>query len=294
MFLPLKAARRKSATIRRIMNRPALPADAGAVFHIAFYRFVRIDDPDTAAASLRLLARGLLGSVIVAHEGINGTLAGAADALDTFESALQADPAFGGRFAGIGFQRTACATPPFRRLRVRRQARIVALDLPTAASHVNAVSPQAWRALIAEDDVVVLDNRNSFEVRLGRFRGAVDPGVAHFSDFARHVEWHAPAWKAAGKRVAMYCTGGIRCERAAGWMASLGLDVYQLEGGILHYLRTMPDPETDWEGACFVFDNRVALDARLREAGVSPETVFAGMPDAAWRIARARRLAGEE
>lgn len=275
------------------MNRPALPADDGAVFHIAFYRFVRIDDPDAMAASLRALARDLFGSVIVAHEGINGTLAGGAAALDAFECALQADPAFGGRFAGILFQRTACATPPFRRLRVRRQARIVALDLPAPASHCNAVSPQAWRALIAEDDVVVLDNRNSFEVRLGRFRGAVDPDVAHFSDFARHVERHAPAWKAAGKRVAMYCTGGIRCERTAGWMQSLGLEVYQLEGGILHYLRTMPDPEADWDGACFVFDNRVALDARLRETGVAPETVFAGMPDAAWRIARARRLAGD-
>jgi UPF0176 protein len=150
--------------------------------------------------------------------------------------------------------------------------------------------------LLARGDAVVLDNRNHFEVRLGRFRGAVDPEVHHFRDFVAYVQQHAPAWRAAGRPVAMYCTGGIRCDKTAPWMRRLGLDVFQLEGGILNYLEQArleptPDAGSDWIGECFVFDNRIALDSRLRETATTAAQVFdARHPDEAWRLQRARRL----
>jgi UPF0176 protein len=137
---------------------------------------------------------------------------------------------------------------------------------------------------------VVLDNRNRFEFRLGRFKGAIDPQVSHFRDFPRFVEAHVPAWRAEGKQVAMYCTGGIRCEKTSAWMQGLGLTVHELQGGILNYFAGLPDAARDWQGECFVFDNRIALDTRLQQTTTSAETVYAGEPDAAWRLARAKRL----
>jgi UPF0176 protein len=145
--------------------------------------------------------------------------------------------------------------------------------------------------LIKDPDVVLLDNRNSFEFRLGHFAGAVDPGVANFRDFPAYVQAHAAQWQAQGQRVAMYCTGGIRCEKTSAWMQGMGLPVYQLDGGILNYFQQMPDAQQDWHGECFVFDNRVALDTRLNETATTLEDVYQATPDGAWRLARARRLA---
>jgi UPF0176 protein len=145
--------------------------------------------------------------------------------------------------------------------------------------------------LLRHDDVVVLDNRNHFEFRLGHFAGAVDPLVHNFRDFAAFVQANAPAWREAGRPVAMYCTGGIRCDKTAPWLRSLGLDVRQLDGGILNYFRQVPDADRDWQGECFVFDNRVALDTHLHETPATAEQVFdAAHPDEAWRLQRARRL----
>lgn len=256
-------------------------------FHISFYKFAALHDPHAVAAHLRVLAAGLLGSVLVAEEGVNGVLAGTAAALDEFERAWLQDA----RFAGMAFKRSACITPPFARLKVHVKPEIVAVGVPGGgASPDTRISPQAWRELIARDDVVVLDNRNSFEYRLGRFKNAVDPGVANFRDFPRYVEAHAPQWKAAGKTVAMYCTGGIRCEKTSAWMRGLGLSVRELDGGILHYFQSLPDAGRDWEGECFVFDNRIALNTRLEETGTTAEQVYAGEPDGEWRLQRARRL----
>lgn len=264
-----------------------------AVFHIAFYKFVRLADPDGVAAALRMLASALLGSVLVAEEGINGTLAGNVDALDRFEHALKTDPRFAGAFGDIVFKRSACKTAPFARLKIHRKAEIVFLgvdDVDAIANKGIDVSPQDWRELIAQDDVVVIDNRNSFEYRLGKFKNAIDPGVDNFRDFPRYIEEHVPEWKKSGKRVAMYCTGGIRCEKTSAWMLEMGVPVYQLEGGILNYFQQMPDAEQDWQGECFVFDNRIALDTRLQETASTPEDVYGGVPDWEWRLQRARRL----
>lgn len=270
------------------------------LLHTAFYRFVPLAEPDAVAAWLLGLAASLQGSVIVAPEGLNGVLAGPAAAVAAFEQALQAAPPFGALFAGIAFKRSHCTTPPFGRLKVQRKRELVSLGwgaaeptpaVPSEPAPDNHVSPAEWRRLIAEPGVVVLDNRNGFEYRLGHFQGAVNPEVSHFRSFPDYVRAQAPAWRAAGARVAMYCTGGIRCDRTSDWMAAQGLAVYQLDGGILNYFQALPDAERDWQGECFVFDNRIALDTRLEETGTTPEQVFAGEPDAAWRIARARRLA---
>ena len=167
-------------------------------------------------------------------------------------------------------------------------------DVPLASrppSEAGTVSPAQWRELISQPDVVVLDNRNHFEFELGHFAGAVNPGVRHFRDFAAFVREHAPQWRAQGQRVAMYCTGGIRCEKTAGWMAGdLGLQVLQLEGGVLNYFGHHPDAEREWNGECFVFDNRVALNTRLQETPTTAEEVFGHDPQEAWRLARAKRL----
>ena len=275
------------------MNESAIPsATAQLLWHIAFYRFATLPDPEAVAARLRELTRGLTGSILVAQEGVNGVLAGPAAALAAFEQALMFDAAFDGQFNDTVFKRSACKTAPFARMKVHCKKEIVAFGVAgvSPASAVSSVSPQAWRELIAQHNVVVIDNRNGFEYRLGKFKSAIDPQVANFRDFPNYVEANAEAWKAQGKRVAMYCTGGIRCEKSSTWMREQGLDVFQLEGGILNYFQSMPDAEKDWDGECFVFDNRIALNTRLQETDTTLEQVYDAEPDGQWRIARARRL----
>jgi UPF0176 protein len=264
----------------------------GPLLHIAFYKFVDLPEPEAVAAGLRALTAALKGSILVAREGINGVLAGSPEALDAFRQAMSADP----RFADMPFKPSACTSEPFGRMKVHTKPEIVSVGLPADAPAVGSpggtvVSPAQWRELIARDDVVVLDNRNSFEFRLGHFAGAVDPGVSHFRDFPRYVEARAAQWRADGKRVAMYCTGGIRCEKTSAWMhETLGLDVFQLDGGVLNYFQSLPDAGRDWQGECFVFDNRIALDTCLQETATTLEQVYAGEPDGEWRLQRARRL----
>jgi UPF0176 protein len=306
------------------------------MLHSAFYRFVQLSNPEAAASELRCLGRtlGLGGSVIVATEGMNGTVAGPAAQVEEFEQQLRTGAVLQGALRGLTFKRSVCSQPPFGRFKVSVKPEIVALGLPSDAQaspvelpderDASHLSPAAWRQLLAEGRAVVLDNRNHFEFRLGHFRGAVDPGVHHFRDFVRYVEQHAPAWRAQGRPVAMYCTGGIRCDKTAPWMRSLGLEVFQLDGGILNYLQqaqgeagsegaerdesadrmqpsfeqkghaqdaTPSDLLAAWQGECFVFDRRIALNAQLRETGTMAEQVFdPAHPDEAWRLQRARRL----
>ena len=268
--------------------------NSAALFHVAFYRFVRLAEPARVAAVLRELTADLRGAVLVATEGINGALAGDAASLDRFEFALQRDPRLDDALAGIAFRRSSCVTSPFHRMKVHVRKEV----LPLGVEGVDVVGRRgiqldgaAWRALQGADDVVMIDNRNSFEYRLGHFRNAIDPKVGNFRRLPAFIETHAPVWKAAGQRVAMYCTGGIRCEKTAAWMHdAFGLDVHQLEGGILRYLAETPDAGADWQGECFVFDNRVALDARLNETATTAADVYAGDIDEAWRLRRAQQL----
>lgn len=277
---------------------PLPRAATAALVHTSFYRFTPLPQPQQVAAVLRELvagqaADGLAGSILVAAEGINGMLAGSPEAVDRIEQALQHDPAFAGAFTGMAFKRSACITKPFGKMKVQVKKEIVPLGVEGVDARVTGidVSPLEWRELIKQPDVVLLDNRNSFEYRLGHFEGAIDPQVANFRDFPDYVRTHAAAWKAQGKRVAMYCTGGIRCEKTSAWMRDMDLPVYQLEGGILNYFQQVPDPQRDWQGECFVFDNRVALDSRLQETATTLEDVYQGERDGAWRLQRALRLA---
>ncbi|MBT9492531.1 MAG: hypothetical protein IV107_09335 [Paucibacter sp.] len=274
-----------------------------AHIHSSFYRFVALAEPESVAARLRELSQpstGIGGNILVAPEGISAAIAGPADALATFEQALQSDPLFGGAFVGMVFKHSACTTKPFTLIKVHTKPEIVAFGvagvsgLPDASKPDTHVSPARWRELIKQPDVLVLDNRNSFEFKLGHFEGAVDPKVAHFRDFPAYVTEHADEWKAKGQRIAMYCTGGIRCEKTSAWMQDQGLDVYQLDGGIVSYFEALRDDPTpaavDWKGECFVFDKRIAIDTHLQETATTAEDVYAGEPDEAWRLARARRL----
>ena len=233
------------------------------LFHDAFYRFVRITYPDALVSQLEglCLNAGVLGSILVAEEGINGMLCGTAAQLQTVRDHLELDA----RFVGILYKRTACESTVFEKLKIKRKSEIVPLGVSgvdaTAFRGVD-VSPEAWRELLERDDVVVIDNRNSFEYRLGHFRGAIDPGVENFREFADFMESHLPEWQ--DKTIAMYCTGGIRCEKTSAWLTSRGLRVLQLEGGILHFFERMPDAAQDYEGTCFVFDARRELDTQGR------------------------------
>jgi len=257
------------------------------LLHSSFYRFTPMADPTGFAEWLRERGAELAlgGVMLVAEEGLSAAIAGEADAVQKFETELQQQPGF----AGLHFKHNACERRPFSRLKVSVKREIVAFGVAGVQGDATDthVSPQRWRELLADPDTVVLDNRNSFEFKLGRFRGAIDPGVAHFRDFPAYVEAHRDEWQ--GRTVAMYCTGGIRCEKTAAWMQQQGLTVAQLDGGILNFLETFPDAAKDWEGECYVFDKRIAIDATGRETGTTAEDVFTDPADA-WRLNRARRL----
>jgi len=281
------------------------------MFHIAFYRFVALPDAPSVARVVRALAAALKGAVIVAKTGINGTLAGSAQALDAFEHGLQHDEQLAGAFLGMRFQRTACQRPPFGTLKISVKADLVQMgftlepltglpephdaDFSKDPAQACALNSEQWDALIAESNVVVLDNRNQFEYGLGRFTGAQDPNVGLYADFNSFLQAKLPEWQRAGKRIAMYCTGGIRCEKTGAWLAERGVASYSLDGGVLKYLADRREQAQSarqsgaWSGVCFVFDNRSALDATLKPVSLSPEEIYPKAEDA-WRIARARRL----
>jgi len=262
-----------------------------ALLHSSFYRFTPMAAPAAFAVWLRErgAALALGGVVLVAEEGVSAAIAGEVDAVRAFEAELQAQPGL----QGLHFKHNACERRPFSRLKVSVKREIVAFGVPGVSGRDATdthVSPQRWRELLADPNTVVLDNRNTFEFKLGRFRGAIDPGVGHFRDFPAYVEAHRGEWQ--GKTVAMYCTGGIRCEKTAAWMQAQGLKVAQLDGGIMNFLEAFPDAAAqsgDWQGECYVFDKRIAIDAAGRETGTTAEQVFTDPADA-WRLARARRL----
>ena len=234
----------------------------------AFYRFLDLEDTAHFRDELFALCerKSLLGTILVAHEGFNGTLAGSEDAIrEVFawiEQRLSLDRPIDARW-------TESADAPFRRLRVRLKKEIVTLGRPDISPHKRAgtyVSPTEWNRLIEDPDVLVIDTRNHYEVEVGTFPRAIDPGTDSFREFAAFAEQLAES--SPDKPLAMFCTGGIRCEKATALMLELGFtDVYHLEGGILNYLQQVPEGENRWNGECFVFDTRVAVDRDLAEGG---------------------------
>jgi UPF0176 protein len=235
----------------------------------AFYQFTALPDFRDLREPLRTFCAGLKlkGSVLLAREGINGTLAGHRDAIFELTESLRSGNLFGGRLDNLELKFSTSAAMPFRRLKVRLKKEIVTLgDADTDPTRQVGiyVEPGDWNDLIASPDTLLIDTRNAFEVAMGTFEGAIDPGIKSFGEFkdfaARRLD------PAKHQRIAMFCTGGIRCEKASSYLLARGFaEVYHLKGGILKYLETVPQPNSHWRGECFVFDERVALGHGLRE-----------------------------
>jgi UPF0176 protein len=235
----------------------------------AFYQFAALPDFRELREPLRAICAGLKlkGSVLLAQEGINGTLAGSVDTIDDLVRELRDCALFGGRFDNLELKFSAATAMPFQRLKIRLKKEIVTLgDAATDPTRQVGiyVDPADWNALIATPDTLVIDTRNAFEVAMGTFPGAVDPGIKSFGQFrefaARHLD------PAKHRKLAMFCTGGIRCEKASAYLLARGFtEVYHLKGGILKYLEAVPEAESRWRGECFVFDDRVALGHGLRQ-----------------------------
>jgi UPF0176 protein len=230
----------------------------------ALYQFTRFPDP--AALRQGLLdvaeAHGVKGSLLLAPEGINGTIAGTRDGVDAMLATVRDLPGC----AGLEWKESPAESMPFGRMKVRLKREIVTMgqpDVDPLARVGNYVQPAEWNALISDPDTVVIDTRNEYEVAIGTFQGAIDPGTRAFGEFPGW--WQANRERFAGKRVAMFCTGGIRCEKSTNYLLGQGLnEVYHLKGGILKYLEEVPEAESLWQGECFVFDDRVSVGHGLK------------------------------
>jgi UPF0176 protein len=240
---------------------------------LSLYKFADLADCAELRGPLHAFctALGLRGTIILAPEGINGTVAGTAPAADALLAWLRDDPIWAGRLHGAQCKIAFAPAMPFHRLKVRLKPEIVTLRAPEAdpSRQVGTyVAPDEWNALIAEGDVLLLDTRNRYETALGSFAGAVDPGIASFVEFKRYVADHLDP--ARDRKVAMFCTGGIRCEKASAYLLAQGFEeVFHLQGGILAYLERVPEPDSRWQGECFVFDERVAVSHGLRVGDAS-------------------------
>jgi UPF0176 protein len=235
----------------------------------AFYQFAALPDFRELREPLRAICAELKlrGSVLLAHEGINGTLAGSPEAIATLVEELRQGSLFGGRLDHLELKFSAASAMPFQRLKIRLKKEIVTLG-DAAADPTRQVGiyvePADWNALITTPDTLVIDTRNAFEVAMGTFTGALDPGIESFGQFKDYAAHHLDPAK--HRKIAMFCTGGIRCEKASAYLLSRGFtEVYHLKGGILKYLEGVPEAESRWRGECFVFDDRIALGHGLRE-----------------------------
>ena len=231
----------------------------------ALYHFAPLADAADRQGPLRDLCRaeGLCGTILLAPEGVNGTVAGSAQGIAALIAHLRGWPGF----ATLDWKESRAADRPFHRMKVRLKREIVTLGRPGVdpVARVGAyVAPADWNALIRAPDVAVIDTRNGYEVALGTFEGAIDPGTDSFRQFPDW--WQANRDRFAGKRIAMFCTGGIRCEKATNWLLGEGVpEVFHLQGGILRYLEQVPESESLWRGECFVFDGRVSVGHGLAE-----------------------------
>ena len=231
----------------------------------ALYHFTLFED--TAALRGPLLktcrAHGVMGTLLLAREGINGTIAGNRAGIDAVLAHIKGMPGC----AGLNWKESSAKVEPFNRMKVRLKKEIVTLgqpDVDPTAAVGRYVVPADWNDLIAADDVVVIDTRNDYEVAIGTFEGAVDPKTKSFNEFP--AWWEENKDRFHDKRVAMFCTGGIRCEKSTNYLMGLGVDdVYHLKGGILQYLEDVPQADSSWNGDCFVFDARVSVGHGLRE-----------------------------
>jgi len=247
-------------------STPEPPASTGKVLVAAFYKFVALPDYQELRSSLleQCESLGLLGSILLAAEGINGTISGPDENVRRLFKDLRADD----RLQDLHYKESWADEQPFYRMKVRLKKEIVSLGVdgvdPRRAVG-EYVDPLEWNQLISREDVRLIDTRNHYEYNLGTFKGAEDPNTTSFRDFPQWVAENLDPEK--DQNVAMFCTGGIRCEKATSYLLDLGFKgVYHLDGGILNYLETVNKEDSLWQGDCFVFDNRVTVDHDL-EAG---------------------------
>jgi len=240
------------------MTDPSLPIRVAAL-----YQFTPIADCESLRQDLITICaeHSLLGTLLVAREGLNGTLAGSPQDIDAMVAYIRALAGF----ERLSVKFSGAATPPFYRMKVRLKREIVTMgqpDIDPLKSVGQYVAPEDWNALIGDPDTLLIDTRNAYEVRIGTFEGAINPGIASFREFPDWFRTHRDSLLAgrASPKIAMFCTGGIRCEKSTAFLKSQGIDaVYHLDGGILKYLETTPKSESLWRGECFVFDQRVAV-----------------------------------
>jgi len=235
----------------------------------AFYKFVRFDDPDALREKLHeaLNALGVKGMVLMATEGLNGTIAGPANVMDKALKILKALPGCD----ELESKNSPSDHMPFLRLKVRLKKEIVTMGVPGTDPTClvgTYVKPQDWNALISDPDTVLIDTRNDYEVEIGTFKGAVDPDIETFREFPDWFENFRAELQEQGRKpkIAMFCTGGIRCEKSTSWAKDIGVEnVFHLKGGILKYLEHVPEEESLWDGQCFVFDDRVSVGHGLKQ-----------------------------
>lgn len=229
----------------------------------ALYHFATLDDYESLRAPLQhvLEAHHTRGTLLLAHEGINGTVAGTREGIDALLDFLHADD----RFAGLSFKESIDDDTPFLRAKVKLKKEIVTMGVPDIDPRQikgTYVKPKDWNDLISDPDVTLIDTRNEYEVQIGTFKNAVNPHTTTFREFPDYAR--ANLDPARNRKVAMFCTGGIRCEKSTAYLKSMGFDeVYHLEGGILKYFEDVPEEESMWQGECFVFDNRVTVNHQL-------------------------------
>ncbi|UWR22348.1 rhodanese-related sulfurtransferase [Sulfitobacter sp. S190] len=231
----------------------------------ALYHFARFDDPAALKPPLLALcqAQGITGTLLLAREGVNGTIAGEAAGIEAVIAHLRALPGC----ADLEWKISHSEAPPFGKMKVRLKREIVTMgqpDVDPQAATGHYVAPVDWNDLIGRDDVAVIDTRNDYEVAIGTFEGAIDPQTQSFGEFP--AWWEQNKHRFHNKKIAMFCTGGIRCEKSTNFLLGQGVeDVYHLKGGILKYLEEVPQEQSTWDGSCFVFDNRVSVGHGLKE-----------------------------
>lgn len=248
------------------MTQPVSHQDATLPIVVcALYKFVTLEDFRDIREPLlnRLLALDVKGTLLLAQEGINGTVSGSRSSINAMLDYLRQDP----RLADLEFKESYTSEQPFYRTRVKLKKEIVTMGVEGIDPKQvvgTYVKPEDWNALISDPDVVLVDTRNDYEVGIGTFKGAIDPKTKTFREFPQYVKENMDPAKQ--KKVAMFCTGGIRCEKSTAYMKEQGFDeVYHLQGGILKYLEEVPQEESMWEGECFVFDNRVTVNHQLEK-----------------------------
>jgi UPF0176 protein len=240
------------------------------MIHVAaFYHFADLPDPSIRRTELLELcaAEAIMGTILLAQEGVNGTVAGSESAIAIVLSRIRSWPGF----AALEAKFSNAAEMPFGKLKVKSKREIVTMGvegIDAATGQGEYVDPKDWDRIIADPNIILIDTRNDYEVGVGSFPGAINPATETFREFPKWFKQQSETWKLNGEqpRIAMFCTGGIRCEKATAFVKAQGFDdVLHLRGGILKYLETVPADQSSWQGDCFVFDDRVALGSGLQQ-----------------------------